>query len=87
MAGLSNVVLAARLGCHEGEVRRLLDPRHASRLERLADAIGAAGGDLELRLHAPPKVRLSAWRGRISPNTLVGVDLGGLVSRPRHFVP
>ncbi len=55
MAGLSNVVLAARLGCHEGEVRRLLDPRHASRLERLADAIRAAGGGLELRLHAPPK--------------------------------
>ena len=55
MAGLSNVALAARLGCHEGEVRRLLDPRHASGLERLADAIRAAGGDLELRLHAPRK--------------------------------
>ena len=55
MAGLSNVALAARLGCHEGEVRRLLDPRHASGLDRLADAIRAAGGDLELRLHAPRK--------------------------------
>lgn len=55
MAGLTNVALAARLGCHEREVRRLLDPRHASGLERLADAIRAAGGDLELHLDLPRK--------------------------------
>jgi len=55
MAGLTNVALAARLGCHEREVRRLLDPRHASGLERLADAIRAAGGDLELHLDIPRK--------------------------------
>jgi antitoxin HicB len=55
MAGLTNVALAARLGCHEREVRRLLDPRHASGLERLADAIRAAGGNLELHLDLPRK--------------------------------
>ncbi len=55
MAGLTNVALAARLGCHEREVRRLLDPRHASGLERLADAIRAAGGDLVLHLDIPRK--------------------------------
>jgi len=55
MAGLTNVALAARLGCHEREVRRLLDPRHASGLERLSDAIRAAGGDLELHLDLPRK--------------------------------
>ncbi len=55
VAGLTNVALAARLGCHEREVRRLLDPRHASGLERLADAIRAAGGDLELHLDLPRK--------------------------------
>ena len=59
-AGLSNVALAKRLGCDEKAVRRLLDPRHASRLDRLADAIRATGGRLELHLRAPTPERKSA---------------------------
>ncbi|MCH8998250.1 MAG: type II toxin-antitoxin system HicB family antitoxin [Proteobacteria bacterium] len=59
-AGLSNVALAKRLGCDEKAVRRLLDPRHASRLDRLADAIHATGGRLELHLRAPTSERKSA---------------------------
>ena len=43
-AGMTKVALAARLGVDEKEVRRLLDPRHNSRLDRLAAAIRAAGG-------------------------------------------
>ena len=58
--GLSNVALAKRLGCDEKAVRRLLDPRHASRLDRLADAIRATGGRLELHLRAPTSERKSA---------------------------
>ncbi len=42
-AGLSKVALAVRLGCDEKEVRRLLDPRHNSRLDRLETALAALG--------------------------------------------
>jgi len=45
-AGISKVALAERLGCDEKEVRRLLDPRHASRLPRLAAALRVLGSEL-----------------------------------------
>lgn len=49
-AGLSKVELAARLGCDEKEVRRLLDPRHPSKLPRLQAALAILGQRLVLRL-------------------------------------
>jgi antitoxin HicB len=42
-AGLSNVKLAKRLGCDEKDVRRLLDPRHRSRITALERALAALG--------------------------------------------
>ena len=42
-AQLTQVELAARLHCDEKEVRRLLDPRHASRLSRMEAALAALG--------------------------------------------
>jgi antitoxin HicB len=42
-AGVSNTAFAASLGIHEGEVRRLLDPRHASKIGRLEWALGHLG--------------------------------------------
>jgi antitoxin HicB len=39
----TQVELAARLQCDEKEVRRLLDPRHASKLSRLAAALAFLG--------------------------------------------
>jgi antitoxin HicB len=42
-AGVSNTELARRLGCDEKEVRRLLDPRHGSRLPPLEAALAALG--------------------------------------------
>ena len=42
-ARLTQVELAARLHCDEKEVRRLLDPRHASRLSRLEAALAVLG--------------------------------------------
>ena len=42
-AGLSNVALARRLGCQETEVRRLLSPRHNSKIGRLEQALAALG--------------------------------------------
>ena len=42
-SGLSQSALARRLGVAEGEVRRMLDPRHATKIGRLEDALAALG--------------------------------------------
>jgi antitoxin HicB len=42
-AGIAETELAARLSCDEKEVRRLLDPRHASKLPRIQKALTALG--------------------------------------------
>ena len=45
-AHLTQVELAVRLHCDEKEVRRLLDPRHASKLTRLEAALAVLGHQL-----------------------------------------
>ena len=45
-ADITKVELARRLGCDEKEVRRLLDPRHPSKLPRLEGALAAVGRHL-----------------------------------------
>ena len=47
-AGMSNVQLARLIGCNEKEIRRMLDPRHATKLPRLQEAIEALGKRLVL---------------------------------------
>lgn len=42
-AGIPNVELARKLGCDEKEVRRMLDPRHPTKLPRIEDALGVLG--------------------------------------------
>ena len=49
-AGMTRVALAGVIGCDEKEVRRLLDPRHASKMPRLARALEALGKTLVLRV-------------------------------------
>lgn len=49
-AGITNAELAARLDCDEKEVRRLLDPRHRSKMHRLQAALQALGKRIALRL-------------------------------------
>jgi antitoxin HicB len=49
-SGLSKSALARRLKIDEKEVRRLLDPRHASRLSAIADAVAALGRRLIIDL-------------------------------------
>lgn len=51
-AGITKVQLAQKLGVDEKEVRRLLDPRHASKLPRVAQAIGVLGRRLVIGLAA-----------------------------------
>ena len=42
-AGVSNTAFARRLGCDEKEVRRMLDPRHATKLPRVQAALRILG--------------------------------------------
>jgi antitoxin HicB len=42
-AGIANVQLARKLGCDEKEVRRMLDPRHPTKLPRIREALDALG--------------------------------------------
>ena len=47
---ISKVELAKRLQCDEKEVRRLLDPRHSSKLPRIEAALAAVGRQLVVGL-------------------------------------
>lgn len=42
-AHMTNVQLARKLGCDEREVRRMLDPRHPTKLPRIKDALDILG--------------------------------------------
>lgn len=48
--GITKSELATRLGCDEKEVRRLLDPRHPSKLPRIQRALAVLGKQLTVRL-------------------------------------
>ena len=41
--GMTNVQMARKLGCDEREVRRMLDPRHPTKLPRIKEALDALG--------------------------------------------
>ena len=51
-AKISKMELARRLNCDEKEVRRLLDPRHPSKLPRIESALAAVGRKLIVGLEA-----------------------------------
>ncbi len=42
-AGITNVQLARKLGCDEKEVRRMLDPKHPTKLPRIKEALEVFG--------------------------------------------
>jgi antitoxin HicB len=49
-AGLRNTELARKLGLDEKEIRRMLDPRHATRLSRIQKALDFLGKRLVISL-------------------------------------
>lgn len=49
-AGINKSELATRLGCDEKEIRRLLDPKHSSRLSGIQKALAALGKGIAVRL-------------------------------------
>ena len=50
-AGMSKVALARRLRCDEAVVRRMLDPRHKSKIERIEAALAVLGKRLVVGVH------------------------------------
>jgi antitoxin HicB len=44
--------LARRIGCHEEDVRRMLDPRHPTKLARIQAALAALGKRLVISVQA-----------------------------------
>jgi antitoxin HicB len=70
---LTQVELAARLQCDEKEVRRLLDPRHASKLSRMAAALALLGQHFVIgvqpisgeKAHSIPDTGVSPTRGSV----------------------
>jgi antitoxin HicB len=50
--GISKSELARRLGCDPREVRRLLDPRHPSKVGRIEEALALVGQCLAVELRA-----------------------------------
>ena len=49
---LSNSAFAVALGVQEGEVRRILDPRHATKIGRLEEALARFGKRLVITVEA-----------------------------------
>ena len=51
-AGMNNVALARKLGVAETKVRRLLSPRHNSKIERLDKALAVCGKHIVVQIAA-----------------------------------
>ena len=51
-AGMNNVALGKKLGVAETEVRRLLSPRHNSKIERLDKALAVFGRHIVVQIAA-----------------------------------
>jgi antitoxin HicB len=49
-AGITRVLLARRLGVDEKEVRRMLNPRHPTKLPRIEQALSSLGKRLVVSL-------------------------------------
>ncbi len=49
-SGLTRAALARALGCDVKEVRRMLDPRHPTKLPRIAEALAVLGKRLAVEL-------------------------------------
>ncbi len=54
-SGLSRLALAKAVGLDEKEIRRMLDPRHSSKLPRIARVLRALGKELQLTVAETPR--------------------------------
>ena len=65
---VSNVELARKLGVTEKVVRRLLDPDHRCRIDRLEDALNHLGLCLELKVRRDHRTDRKEHQGALSPD-------------------
>ena len=63
-AGITKVGLAARLGMNEKDVRRMLDPRYATKIPALDRALAALGKRLEISVGDTPAPTVEPARKR-----------------------
>jgi antitoxin HicB len=62
--GIGKRELAKRLGVDEKEGRRLLDPKHPTKIQRLQEALAAVGRSLSVRVdERPGTLPQRGWRG------------------------
>lgn len=61
-AGITKVALGVRLAMDEKDVRRMLDPRHATKIPALDRALAVLGKRLELTVHDMPPPSAEAPR-------------------------
>ena len=61
----TQVELAARLQCDEKEVRRLLDPRHASKLSRMEAALALLGQQIVIGVHPVRRAEAQDLQGTV----------------------
>ena len=66
---LTQVELAARLHCDEKEVRRLLNPRHASKLSRLEAALAILGQQLVIGVQPISREEAHGVQGTVASPT------------------
>jgi DNA-binding IclR family transcriptional regulator len=67
--GMTNVQLARKLGCDEKEVRRMLNPRHPTKLPRIKDALDDRLPQVKTRKIGLPDA--TAVRLKVEQNQLV----------------
>ena len=81
-SGLSRVALAKAVGLDEKEIRRMLDPRHSSKLPRVARVLRALGKELQLTVADAPRATHGS-RENPAEQSPVGVRQKGTVYRVR----
>lgn len=76
-SGMSQVAIAKAVGVDEKEIRRMLDPRHASKLPRIARVMRLLGQELRLSVGEAP-------RATVTPTENAGGGLKVMQKRKRY---
>ena len=54
-SGLSKNALARQIGVGENEIRRMLDPKHSTKFQRMVDALEAVGRRVRVKIERPQR--------------------------------
>jgi antitoxin HicB len=84
-ASLTQSSLAAKLGCDEREVRRLLDPRHPSKMPRLQEAIGKLDQELTVDIVSFRRVEITQAKATTYRGLEIHAELVAELLFPRQI--